>query len=165
MAKPAWRDVTTCPVSAGPNALWTLAVDHVDSGRLLKLTVPEVPAVAKPGAPPPAEGATVPQMWQPSKGESVNADGFPVVKTRPGLLLASAPRGALIGKIGGGTADVPQPAGTEDLNASQPKLFAVGSHCVIEVGTKGGPLYLAMNDDLENFTQHEGTLNVKIEES
>jgi hypothetical protein len=41
----------------------------------------------------------------------------------------------------------------------------VGSHCVISLGaTKGGPLFVTMNDTPEGFANHSGALVVLVEE-
>ena len=56
-------------------------------------------------------------------------------------LVASAALAALVGRIGGSTADLPQPAAA----ASVP--FAVGSYCEIAIpaGGAAGPLFLSVN--------------------
>lgn len=182
MAKPAWRELKVVDVDSARLSVWTLAVDYVDPGRLLKMTVAEVSApkqespvanetpLVKKGEPetktetPPPKQPTTQQTWSLSPTEQVNANGLPVMASRTSLLLSTAPRGALIGKIGGSTADVPAATDAADPESHQ-RLFAVGAFCVVEVGAKGGPLFLTMNDDLGNFNRHHGILHVTVEES
>ncbi len=66
-----------------------------------------------------------------------------------------APIGALIGKIGGGTADVDGTRG-----------FVVGSHYVLEVAegeTLAGSLFLTINDLSSGYGDNSGELNVQVD--
>jgi len=79
-------------------------------------------------------------------------------------LCGGALYGALIGKIGGSSADVPDNSQQASPYGSR-RAFAVGSHCVISLGaTKGGPLFVTMNDTPEGFANHSGALVVLVEE-
>jgi hypothetical protein len=78
------------------------------------------------------------------------------------LLLPGVPRGSLIAKIGGGSAD------------KQGTIFPVGQKTVIDLADPSligqispvrGSLFLAMNDEPKNFVKHSGDLTVDIWEA
>lgn len=111
-----------------------------------------------------AGGVSVPTVWRPSAAVESTANGIssPV---RTGLLTTTALRGALIGKVGGSTADVPDLA-TAVAPYGAKKVFAVGSNCIVSLNAaEGGPLYLTMNDSPDSFAEHDGALYVLIEQS
>jgi hypothetical protein len=158
MTKPVWRELAAAvPIEARPTTLWTMVLECVPPKRRLRLSV--LPALSK----------AVPQ-WHLSHTETISPDGLPhrPVPQGKSLLLASAPRGALIAKIGGSSADVPDASVTAGTNPwPHAKVFAVGVYCVVTLASTdaGGPLFLTMNDTLEGFKDHLGSLKVKIEES
>lgn len=94
--------------------------------------------------------------WRPPEG--CTADGDPEL-TRVGVLpMADLAVGALIGRIGGSTADG---AGDQDRTF----LFSVGRYCVIQAPEmpKVGALYLAVNDTRSNSMLLRGSLKVTVE--
>jgi hypothetical protein len=97
-------------------AFWHKAADHVGAGKLLRFS-----ATGK---------------WSVLAGVECGPDGlpgFPLPYDK--LLVPTAPPGALIGKLGGSTAD--QKDGT---------IFTIGSFAVFAVPDKSsGPLYIGVN--------------------
>jgi hypothetical protein len=77
-------------ISAGP-PLWTMAEDYIQGPVKLKIEV------VGPAA-----------TWQFAAGTYCDACG--TMRNDPNALLPAAPIGALIGKLGGGTADAPASA-------------------------------------------------------
>jgi len=152
--EPTWAPLKTFKLEAGPDVLWGLVTDYVPGSRLLRFTLVDQDAQKNP----------LPTTWSPAKGMDCGANGTIVTPSKSGLLSGGALYGALIGKLGGSAADVP--------DSSQPtapygnkRVFTVGSHCVISVGpTEGGPLFLTMNDNPEGFRNHSGALHVLIEQ-
>jgi hypothetical protein len=72
--------------------------------------------------------------------------------------------GALVGKIGGSSADLPDSSSPGAAYGNK-RVFPVGSHCVVLLGSaEGGPLFLTMNDSPEGFAHHSGVLHVRVEE-
>lgn len=113
-----WQPLTTFnKVNLDLSSVWIKVIDHLSAGKLLKLS---------------AEGE-----WSFLSGLDMKCKpdgflGFPLPYDK--LLVPSAPLGALIGKIGGSTAD--QKDGT---------VFAIGSFAVVAVPEKSGPLYIGVN--------------------
>ncbi len=69
-------------------------------------------------------------------------------------LNTDAPVGALIGKIGGSTAD------------TKGDLFVVGRYCVVKVKTDHeGPLFLTINDARAGFQDNTGEIQVTVSTS
>jgi hypothetical protein len=123
---------------------------------------PHAPVVAAPphapgAAPAPAQPAPAPvnQTWQPEGTKECTADGETALDRT--VLLATAPAGALIAKIGGSSADT---------TVDKVPLFAVGRHCVftVEAG-KAGTLYLGVNDAVGSMARLTGHLTVKLWEA
>jgi hypothetical protein len=149
-----WRDLGLVPVPAKPQGLWTLALDYVPGGRLLRAMVVEFDAEEKPVAP----------EWHPDTNTHCGPDGIIKQTDTSKLLCSTALVGALIGKLGGSTADHPNPAPTAPPYDGK-KVFAVGSELILVMGkTDGGPLFLTMNDLIENFPNHSGKLFVKLQD-
>jgi hypothetical protein len=150
---PKWTSLAKFKVEARPSGLWIVA-GYFAGSRLLRFTVLDKDA----------QNQTVPTSWNPATGIKCGADGLGIAPTKSGLLTLGALYGALIAKLGGSSADVP--------DGSQPtapygnkRVFAVGSYCVISLAaTEGGPLFLTMNDNPEGFVNHSGALHVLIEE-
>ncbi len=142
VTQPSWREaVALVEVPARPEGgLWSVAVEYVTGPHKFKIS---------------AEGewgATHERLFGP------DGDGF----TSEGVdrcLVTTAPRGSLIAKIGGGTADR---SGT---------LYPVGRLSVIELPDPGGSnpvhgtLFLTMNDDPTRFREHAGSVKVRIWEA
>lgn len=152
--EPTWAPLKAFELEARPDVLWSLVTDYVPGSRLLRFTLVDQDA----------QKNALPITWSPAKGTDCGANGTIVAPPKSGLLSGGALYGALIGKLGGSSADVP--------DSSQPaapygnkRVFTVGSHCVISVGpTEGGPLFLTMNDNPEGFANHSGALHVLIEQ-
>jgi hypothetical protein len=152
--EPSWKVLKSFNVEAKIAGFWSLVVDYVPGSRLLRFTLIEQDA----------QGQRSPTSWSPAKNVHCGADGTNVTPTKSGLLSCGALYGALIGKIGGSSADVPDGSQPTTPYGSK-KVFAVGSHCVISLsGTEGGALFLTMNDNPEGFANHSGALYVLIEE-
>jgi hypothetical protein len=159
MTELVWRNVKTTEKTSElkmtPGSLWRRAIDFVPGPRLLRLQVTD-----KDGKPLAAAA-----QWGPA-GNLSSPDGLPTSPPKGTLLLCTtAPIGALIGKLGGSSADNP------DTTANAPpfgtkKVFAVGSYCVISLSKDdGGPLFLTRNDVLDAFSQDMGSLFILIEEA
>jgi hypothetical protein len=98
-------------------AVWFKVADHVSAGKVLKFS------------------ATGQWSFLPDLGKKCGPDGFlgfPLPYEK--LLVPTTPLGALIGKLGGSTAD--QKDGT---------LFTIGSFTVVVAPDKSGPLYIGIN--------------------
>ncbi len=132
-------------ISAGP-PLWTLVEDYIFGPIKLKIELVDPEAV-----------------WQFAAETYCKANG--TMRNDPAALLPGAPIGALIGKLGGGTADFPvaPQAGGQPIPLPGVRLFAVGTYAVIEVKRDdSGPLFLTMNDILAGFSTHRGNLKIKV---
>ena len=72
------------------------------------------------------------------------------------MLNQAAGLGALVGKIGGSPAD----------KADAKLSFVAGSYVVLAFDEKvEGALYLTMNDEPKHFDQHDGQIEVAIDEA
>jgi hypothetical protein len=132
-------------ISAGP-PLWTMAEDYIQGPVKLKIEVVDPEAV-----------------WQFAAETYCKAGG--TMRNDLAALFPAAPIGALIGKLGGGTADCPAaaPAGAVGTPPAGVKLFAVGTFAVIAVGEDdSGPLFLTMNDTLAGLANHRGKMKIKV---
>jgi hypothetical protein len=145
MTEPIFRDDKTVQVHANGDTLWTLAIPYVFGPAKVRIT---------------ADAAS---RWNPGTKEC-GPGGL-----REGLfdsMLPGAPRGALIGKLGGGDSDCPaflRAGDTSTAMTAMSGVFAVGSYCVLEVEAgKGGALFLTMNDNVSSFTNHSGIIDVKV---
>jgi hypothetical protein len=161
MPQPAWRLLIEKKKIPDPQTVqWTQVLDYANPGKLLKIVV-----VDQNGNPAPA------QTWQPKDfpATGCSADGdYEKKQSADGInaaLLGSAPRGALIGRIGGGTADQTidtPPVGTNPARI----LFAVGRFCVILVpAAPVGALFLGANDAPERMGGVTNNLYVNIYEA
>jgi hypothetical protein len=157
MTKPSWQAVSgMVKVESKPPGFWTTAIPFVSGPRLLRLTV----------QPTDDKGSNVPVIWRSAAGEC-GADGLKGA-ANTGMLLTNTSAGALIGKIGGSTADLPDAQGQAGASTaySGRKVFPVGSYAVIALAdTDSGPLFLTMNDAPDGFATHSGALWVLIEEA
>jgi hypothetical protein len=174
MGQPSWREIRRLQVPDRPAALWTPALDYVTPAKLYRITVePQAPppapapqagaqqAAAQQGGPQQPAPAQAPapqdQAWTPAGEQACTADGNPALSRNGGLVIDGCAPGALIGKIGGSTAD---------LKPDKDKviLFSVGRHCVFSVteAAKTGALYLGINDGREGLTGVQGQLEVTI---
>jgi hypothetical protein len=141
MLEPVWRPLSGVPITvdAAPPGLWTKVWDYVEGPHKLRLV---------------ASGT-----WDVARGLSCGPDGDRTQGWVSGLMHSSAPRGALIGMIGGSTAEKPPAA----LAAGGPLVFVVGCYCVLPLSDQvRGGLYLTMNDSPDQFESHAGQLMVDI---
>jgi hypothetical protein len=152
--EPSWKVLKSFKVEARPAGFWNLVSDYVPGSRLLRFRLIDQDA----------QGQPLPTSWSPDNNVHCGADGKSVTPAKTGLLSGGASYGALIGKIGGSSADVPDSSQPTTPYGSK-KVFAVGSYCVLSLGaTEGGPLFLAMNDCPDGFANHSGALSVLVEE-
>jgi hypothetical protein len=162
MTKPSWHAVTLIKVPAKPAGLWTPVDDYIIGPRLLRFQVVDADK----------DKNKVPTTWKLDAKTDCSADGLIDASAAVGLLLPVALRGALIGKIGGGSADLPElPTGaglTAPIGTVYPgrRVFAVGSYCVIRISTDdSGQLFLTANDSPKELANHSGVLHVLVEEA
>jgi hypothetical protein len=154
MLTPKWQNVTVAKVVAKPIGLWNLVREYVPGIRLLRVQVVNLNDKEQ----------VVSTTWSPTTGTDVTPDGLPIAPARTGLLLGNALYGALIAKIGGSSADLPDST-SPAISYTAKKVFPVGSFSIISVGaTEGGPLFLTMNDSPDGFENHSGDLWVQIDE-
>jgi hypothetical protein len=162
MGEPSWRFIKEIPVPQRPGVFWTPALDYVMPGRLYRI------AVEPTGEPPGTD-----QKWKPASAkQQCTADGD-ATQTRQGdgteaassLPVDTCAVGALIGKIGGSSAEVKP-------DKQKAMLFGVGRYCVVSIeasktgeAAKTGALYLGVNDTSAGAIGLEGTLTVKIYEA
>jgi hypothetical protein len=141
MTPQTWQPVTllTDTIPAHPDSLWTPVLEYVEGPIKLKFV---------------ATGT-----WEPVKGGSpCSPDGDAASPGVDDALSKAAPIGALIAKVGGSTAD--------RLDADKGSVFAVGSFCVIALSAdQKGALFLTMNDRVNWFHHHAGTVSVKLFEA
>ncbi len=151
VTQPAWRvliEKMTVPGRSG--TLWTLAIEGLHPGRLMKIEV-----LGDPNANPPTA------VWKP-KDFLCSADGAVSGAPRSNPLLSQAPLGALIAKIGGSTADNALDKGTPPAYI----VFAVGRCCIFKVpDTPIGALFLGVNDLPELMPDLQDTLSIAISEA
>jgi hypothetical protein len=157
MPQPAWRLIVERKKIPDPQDIqWTQVLDYASPGKLLKIVNVEDASVT------PHVGL----VWQPKDfpDTGCSADGdYANKQTATGTpLLPSAPRGALIGRIGGSTAD-------QTVDTSTPPtriLFAVGRLCVLMVpASPVGALFLGINDLPENMGKIQKSLLVNVYEA
>jgi hypothetical protein len=156
MPQPAWRLIVQNRPIPDPQAVsWTPILDYAPPGKLLKIVV-----VEDPNANPPVIGKWRPKDF-PADGCSADGDYENKQSTTGTPLVASAPRGALIGRIGGSTADQ-----TPDANTAPNRiLFAVGRYCVLMVPqSPAGALFLGVNDSPDRMGNVANNLYVNIYE-
>jgi hypothetical protein len=130
------------PMAARPDGgLWNVAVEYVVGPRKLKIV---------------ARGE-----WTIEQGRTRGPDGDAIsIADTSRCLAGSAPRGCLIAKIGGGTADF------------KGHVVAIGRFAVIDLddpttaaAAPRGALFLTMNDEPGAFHAHAGAITVDIWEA
>jgi hypothetical protein len=154
MALP-WQMMDLVRVPSWAGGFWTLVQDFVPGSRLLRLRVVNEDL----------QGAQLPIIWSPADGVRCGPDGDPTVTGRTGMLCTSAGYGALVGKIGGSTGDLPDTAAGATSPYAGKKVFAVGTECIVSLPTAadGGSLFLTMNDKPGGFPAHAGDLFVFLQ--
>jgi hypothetical protein len=166
MTTPSWRPVPfknqnqdnagLVKVEANQAASWNLILPFVAGPRLLRFTIKDKDD----------KGAAAPTKWHVNANEECGADGLAKSGARSNALVTSAPAGALVGKIGGSTADLPDASTASGGPYAGKKVFAVGSYAVVPLAsTDSGPLFLTMNDLPDAFSTHSGALWVLVEEA
>lgn len=151
-----WQNIGWVRVPAdGAGGFWTLAEEFVPGIRLLRVRV----------AGQDRDGNAVPTVWSQANGVPCGPDGDPAITAPTGILCSAAACGALIGKIGGSTADIPDTVGGAGGSYSGKKVFAVGHDCILSLpaASDGGPLFLTMNDKPQGFPGHTGELLVFLQ--
>jgi hypothetical protein len=136
MTEPIWLPLIlkTDKVLAKPAALWTLVCEYLKGPLKLKIE---------------ATGS-----WKYAPTRFCGPDGSRLAGIPSDALNASAPLGALIGKIGGSPTDKPATS------------FVVGSYTVIALDEKTeGALFLTMNDRIGHFEDHEQEVTVTIQQA
>jgi hypothetical protein len=136
MNKPNWQQLVSCKVPAKPSGLWTLAWDYVAGPKKLKLV---------------ATGT-----WNYADKSPCTADGNLITAIdKSKCLYADAPVGALIAKLGGSSSGI-----------KDGEIFVVGQLCIKDLSdsSKGG-LFLTINDELANFADNSGDIDVTIFEA
>jgi hypothetical protein len=156
MTEPSWQKLITVKVAARPEGLWNMVFPYVSGPRLLRITVIDNDN----------NGAIVSKKWKLENTEECGPDGS-LRDQQQQRLIATAPRGAMVGKVGGSTADLPD---TSAAATGGPyggrKVFASGSCTVVVLSnTDSGPLFLTINDSPDRFCNHAGELWVLIEEA
>lgn len=144
MTEPVFRDEKAVQVQANGDTLWTLALAYVSGPAKVRIT------------------ANAASKWKMGS-EECGPGGV-----RDGLfdgMLPTAPRGALIGKLGGSDSDCPAFLRTSDTTAipAMTGVFAVGTYCVLDVkATESGALFLTANNKVAAFKDHSGAIEVKV---
>ena len=127
-----WKHVIDVKVPAKPAGIWTLALDWIEAPATLKLEASK-------------------ETWSYAPGvEKIGADGHSASALKD-CIVASAPAGALVGKLGGSSASV-----------SDTKPFPVGAVTIIQVDVSTGPLFLTINDALSGYGNNDGIITVSI---
>jgi len=153
MGELSWREIKKVKVPDPEASVWTPALDYVTPGRLYLIAVEPRSMFGSP----PSSGE---QKWKPEKLEQCTADGDPSrVRVAP-LTLDGCSVGALIGKIGGSTADI-------KVDPAKLIVFSAGRRCVFSVTdpAKTGGLYLGINDTVHSVTKVQGQLEVTLFEA
>ncbi|WP_428671111.1 hypothetical protein [Reyranella sp.] len=124
---------------------------------------PNAPVHPPLASPPPLATlapAGVPVAPLPAAAPVASPTAAPATGT---TLVPSAPRGALIARIGGSTADQgPDPSETAPARI----VFAIGRKCVFTVPEKPtGSLFLGVNDDPSRMADVSGAILVDIYEA
>jgi hypothetical protein len=140
MTAPQWENLTLArpSIPANPEGLWTPVLEYIEGAVKLRIT---------------ATG-----LWSYLPNTNCGPDGYRAGGLADDALSTRAPLGALIGKIGGSTADIP--------DAEKDIVFVVGSFCVVTLtAEQRGPLFMTMNDRVAWFAHHTGELRISIFEA
>lgn len=187
MGQPTWREIGKVTVPGAIGGIWTPALDYLTPGRIYRIVVEKtqqarvaanapvmpvaavyVPGTGAPDVLPPMGSVVSPadplpisaptdQLWTPDGGTPCTADGDPGLTRSGTVTLDSCAAGALIGRVGGSSAD---------LKADKEKviLFGVGKQCVFSVAdiAKTGSLYLSINDTQVSAAKVKGQLEITL---
>jgi hypothetical protein len=154
--QPVWRKVVPdLPVPKDNTKQWTLALEFLTAGKIIKIE---------------AAGEWTPTGFTaPCTADGDLSGAARGAFTPPGNpLVASAPIGALIARIGGSTADT----GPDTPPTSSPPtvpariVLSVGRECVFTVpNAPTGSLFLGINDDPTRMLGITGSQTVNIYEA
>lgn len=133
----SWIEVEKVDVKVNPGGIWARVLDYVPPGTTLKLEC----------------AGEWTYGYSNGKALRVTPDGDLRASAEQGALVADAPAGAVVAKIGGSTA-----------GKTDGERFAVGSSAVISSATdkRGGPLYIAMNVNPAVRPETNETITVRI---
>jgi hypothetical protein len=149
----SWFPLKVLYIPACPAGFWTLAHEYIPGGRLLRVKVMDG-----------EKEQPVHTTWSHAHGSFCGPDGVPLKPDKVQMLCSTAWYGALIGKVGGSTGDLPDSTPANTTPWGSKKVFAAGSICILTMAlTDGGPLFLTMNDQPERFSQHSGELLVSLD--
>jgi hypothetical protein len=149
MGQPRWRPLAPrqqadqpANVPSAEGVAWTLIVEYLSPGKLIKIEV--------------EAGNT----WTPEGfKKACDADGDAAITDHSDLPVSRAAPGALIGRIGGSTAD--QVGDDKTI-----WLFAVGRACILQVpDDRRGALFLSVNDKPHAAVYLKGKLTVRVYEA
>lgn len=128
-----WIEAAEIEVPAKPAGVWTLAHEYLEGPALIKVE---------------SQGE-----WTYSTAKTCGPDGdLNALVSSAHAILASAPLGALIMKVGGST------AGTSDG-----ETHVVGRAGIVRIDDgKRGPIFLTINDELTGLADNSGELKVKL---
>ena len=129
-----WTEVTDAiEVPARPEGIWTLVLDYVQGPALLKVE---------------AKGT-----WQYSPSRGCGPDGdLNTLVSAGNAILAEAPVGALLIKVGGSTAGI-----------GDGVVRVAGSYAVVQLDHQAsGPIFLTINDELTGLSDNGGQLEVRL---
>ncbi len=159
MPQPVWRKIVSeMQIPQVQGTPWTVVLEYLTPGKLMKIEV-----VIDNNRNPPVTGTWTPQDYPtacPADGDFTGAArGNNPEHGTP--LVSSAPVGALIGRIGGSTADQNFDTGTNPARIG----FAVGRMCIFTVpATPTGALFLGINDAPARMVGVQGWLLVNVYE-
>ena len=130
---PTWIQVQEITVPAQPQGIWTWAFDYVAGPAVIKITARD--------------------MWSYSPAARCGPDGdLEALISDRNTILAGAPVGALLVKIGGST------AGTGDG-----MVRVAGTSAVLQIDEKtSGPIFLTINDEVTGLSDNSGHLQVTL---
>jgi hypothetical protein len=165
MPQPIWRKIVTeMMVPEQPGIPWTLVLEYLTPGKLMKIEV-----VVDLARVPPVAGTWTPRGFV----AACTADGDFLGTARGNapqqgdpLLVSAAPVGALIACIGGSTADQAVDSNPNPQGATPKRLcFAVGRTCVFSVPQAPlGALFMGVNDHVTRMAGMAGSLLVNVYE-
>ncbi len=171
MPQPVWRKIVTeLQVPKTENLLWTMALEYLTPGKIMKIevVVDAARTVERAGNQVAISGNWTPAGFHAACAADGDMAGTAREQPAAGSLpVTAASPGALIARIGGSTADLgadtppPPPPGT-----SARIVFSVGRMCVFTVPTNPtGSLFLGINIDPNRMTGTTGFQVVNMYEA
>ena len=129
-----WTEVKDgIKVPARPQGIWTPVFDYVRGPALIKVEAKET--------------------WRYSPSHQCGPDGdLNALISAGNAILAEAPVGALLVKVGGSTAGV-----------GDGVVRVAGSYAIVQLDDQAsGPVFLTINDELTGLSDNSGELEVKL---